>query len=179
MNKRRLYEKVWANPAYAKYSPGEQAVPVFRQIYRKRGYLLDIGCGTGRAALKLQEAGWKVAGLDFVDARQVDIPFHKGNILTWDYALPGLSYDYGYCCDVMEHLEPSTVKRALVRISDLCAHVFFTIHFGPDQFGATVGHPLHLTVQPFVWWRDLLKEYGTLRTEAYKALTAASALDVK
>jgi CRISPR/Cas system-associated exonuclease Cas4 (RecB family) len=40
--------------------------------------------------------------------------------------------------------------------------VFLGIALVPDQFGVWMGTPLHLTVQPFTWWRDSLKELGTV-----------------
>jgi hypothetical protein len=35
-----------------------------------------------------------------------------------------------------------------------------------------VGQPLHKTVKPFVWWRDLCREIGTV-VEAVDMLTRA------
>ena len=71
-------------------------------------------------------------------------------------------FDVGYCCDVMEHLPPEKVDAVLKRIFKNCESCFFSIHFGEDSFRKVVGHPLHLTVKPFSWWLDKLKEYGTV-----------------
>jgi hypothetical protein len=38
--------------------------------------------------------------------------------------------------------------------------LFLSICTVPDTNGAWVGQPLHLTVQPFTWWRDQLSELG-------------------
>ena len=40
--------------------------------------------------------------------------------------------------------------------------VFLSIALVPDQFGILVGRPLHLTVKPFTWWRDRIRELGTV-----------------
>ena len=156
---RKLYERLWDDSNYRVYSPGEEALPIFHQLVHKKGTLVDIGCGTGRAGQALAERGFEVTLMDFAsNAPEVDLPFRRGSIFgRW----PG-DYDYGYCCDVMEHLEPDRVERALKAIFRHCRKVFFTIHFGPDNFGETVGHPLHLTQQCFVWWRDLISRHARL-----------------
>ena len=70
----------------------------------------------------------------------------------------------GYCCDVMEHIPPEHVEAVLMRIFAHCDRVFFGISFNPDHFGpALVGEPLHLTVRPYVWWRDLLADMAVLK----------------
>lgn len=137
-------------------------MPIFRQLARRRGTLVDVGCGPGRAAQKLSDARWQVWGMDFAENcldDGVEIPFLRQDITRkWPQ-----DFDYAYCCDVMEHLPPQKVDRALKRIVAHVERAFFSIHFGPDNFGQTVGHPLHLTIQPFAWWRDKLREYGELR----------------
>ncbi len=161
---RRKYQEIWAYSQYRHYSPGEHALPIFRQVWRKRGTLVDLGCGTGRAGAKLAEDGWDVTLLDFVDnsldfkVKEKNLPFVRANLWTnWEG-----EYDYGYCCDCMEHIPEEKVVRVLRNIVKHCRRTFFSIHFLPDNFGKVIGHPLHLTVQPFVWWRDLLREHGEL-----------------
>jgi 2-polyprenyl-3-methyl-5-hydroxy-6-metoxy-1,4-benzoquinol methylase len=161
---RRKYELVWSHSEYRRYSPGEAAIPYFRQLVRKRGTLIDLGCGAGRAGSKLHELGFKVTLLDFVDnsldyeVMKKRLPFIRSNLWTqWQG-----EWDYGYCCDVMEHIPTEKVEVVVKRIFRNCRACFFSIHFGPDNFGKAIGHPLHLTIQPFTWWRDLLMEYGEL-----------------
>jgi len=135
-------------------------VPLFRQMVRKRGSLVDIGCGTGRAGAKLSTEGWTVTYMDFVHTTK-ETPFIKQNLWTrWN---PNQEWDYGYCADVMEHIPPDKVDAVLKNITAHCHKTFFAINFGPDHFGQVVGEPLHLTVQPFTWWRDKIKALGDLR----------------
>jgi hypothetical protein len=155
------YEKAYATGQYATYSPGEAMLPLFRQMVRKKGGLIDIGCGCARATKQLRDEGHKVIGLDFVDARETDVPFQKHDITE---PFPRVAH-VGYCCDVMEHLPESDVDQVLANIMHACDRTFFSIHFEEDQFGALVGHPLHLTVKPFTWWRDKLAEHGTVVEE--------------
>lgn len=162
---RRKYEKCWSYQQYRLYSPGEHALPIFRQVRRKKGKLVDLGCGTGRAGNKLSEEGWKVTFLDFADncldweVAKKKPKFIKANLWSkWNG-----SYDVGYCCDVMEHLPPEKVDASLKNIFSHCEHVFFNIHFGPDNMGKLIGHPLHLTIEPFEWWLEKLSEYGEVK----------------
>jgi trans-aconitate methyltransferase len=75
------------------------------------GTALDLGCGSGRNALRLAERGWSVVGVDWADhaiemagkaakERGLDATLHVGDITTWEpptefdlvistYALPG------------------------------------------------------------------------------------------
>jgi SAM-dependent methyltransferase len=159
---RRKYERAWAMPRYRTYSPGEQVLPIFRSLVRKRGTLIDLGCGTGRAGQALFESGFDVTLMDFADncVEERELPFLKQNLWSrW----PDRTWDYGYCCDVMEHIPPEKVEPALEQIFKHCHRVFFSVHFGEDGFGELLGERLHLTIQPFVWWRDLFGEYGTVK----------------
>lgn len=158
---RSVYEQCWSIPAYRSYSPGEAALPCFRQMVTPGGTLVDIGCGTGRAGAHLSDWGFEVTLIDFAKNaldEGVTLPFLRTDITQ---TVPG-SYDYGYCCDVMEHIEPKQVGRTLSNILKSCRRAFFSIHFGPDHFGKLVGHPLHLTQECFTWWRDKLEGHGAL-----------------
>lgn len=162
---RKKYQEIWSYSQYRAHSPGEWALPLFRQMVRKKGTLIDLGCGTGRAGLALSEEGHQVTLLDFADncldfkVRKSALPFIRSNLWTsW-----GGEFDVGYCCDVMEHLPPAKVDTVLSRMMKNCRRVFFNIHFGPDNFGKVIGHPLHLTVEPFTWWRDKLAGVGDLK----------------
>jgi len=162
---RSKYKECWKYDKYRHHSPGEWALPVFKQIVRKKSTLIDLGCGTGRAGMALSELGFDVTLLDFAPncldfaVRQKELPFIQSNLWSgWKG-----EWEYGYCCDVMEHIPPEMTDRVLKRIAKNCKRVFFTIHFGPDNFGKVVGHPLHVNIQGFTWWRDKLKEHFILK----------------
>lgn len=160
MSLQQTYETVWQHPDYGRVSPGEQMLPLFRQMVKRKGTLIDIGCGCARATQHLEDEGHTVTGIDFVDARETDVPFQHADITN---PLP-LTADVGYCCDVMEHIPEEDVDKVLQNIMAATTRTFFSISFEHDHYGAvTVGHPLHLTVRPFTWWRDKLKEFGELK----------------
>lgn len=74
--------------------------------------VLDVGCGTGRHALRLARRGARVTGVDFSEgmlakarakpgARSVRLVRHD---LSKPLPLPGGSFDRVVCCLVVEHL---------------------------------------------------------------------------
>lgn len=157
---RAKYAEVWDIADYHKHSPGKRYAELFgRMVKPDGGTALDIGCGAGAGGRAIGEQyGLHVVYLDQVKVGDLD-PFIEQPL--WQ-PIPGV-YDYGYCCDVMEHLPQEFTMLAVRNMLDACKQVFFSISFQRDHFGAYVGEPLHLTVQPFAWWRDRLSEMGALQ----------------
>lgn len=162
------YEKMWSLPAYRDYAPGEHAAQVFlSQAKPLPGeQVIDFGAGTGRGALMLALfGGVKVTMVDFAencldeDVRNaLRTQSHVLNFVQADLRQPiPVGAKYGFCTDVMEHIPPEAVDAALVNILKSAQHVFFQISTLPDHFGAQVGEHLHLTVQPYQWWKDKLR----------------------
>ena len=163
---KQKYEKVWKIPSYRDHSPGDTMVKKFLEICRPypNASVIDLGCGTGRASLKLKRAGLNVTGLDITGkaltrtARQ-KIPFTEAPLWS-DWV--GM-YDFGFCCDVMEHIPIEYTMAALQRMHMNCREVFLHICLVPDSFGKMIGEPLHLTVMPFDWWLSHLQELGDVK----------------
>jgi hypothetical protein len=156
------YERMWRNPDYRKVAPGEHFVDFF-QIACKPGkddFVIDFGCGTGRAAKALRTAGFRVLGVDFAPNcldRDADIDFAIYNL--WD--LPeDMRCDWGYCCDVMEHIPTDKVDGVLKNIAQSCRKgCFFNISMEPDSFSVGSSDKLHLTVMPVEWWITMLEKH--------------------
>lgn len=169
---RQKYEELAGVRGYGDFSPGERYAPVFRELAGSvGGSVLDAGCCTGKGGLALYRDGWggfTVALCDYTAAHLVDdakrLPFYLVRSL-WD---PGVieqvgRYDYVYCCDVLEHIPREFTMLTVQNLARIAKRaVFFSISLLPDSFGAWVGRPLHETVESYVWWRDRLKEFGTL-----------------
>ena len=160
------YADIWTLSDYADHSPGLTLLPMFEEIAKpKKGQtLIDLGCGQGVAGKMLAaQHGLRVAYLDLVklvdDEHFLEQPLWKPlPPLNWW----GSQYDYGYCCDVMEHIPEAFTMLSVRNMLRACRHVFFSISFLPDHFGKYAGEPLHLTVKPYTWWRDNLREMGDL-----------------
>jgi len=178
------YAELWSSVShYKRNSPGEQHARVFHGIVQDPGAtVLDAGCGEGRGLLALAALGYRVVGMDLTDAGLSvaaraypfiqDTLWHdlKPSVYLFHVQQPDVfradGVDYVYCCDVLEHLPEQftmlTVHR-LLEVADKA--VFLSIFFTQDGYGPWIGRPLHLTVKPFVWWRDALRELGDV-TEA-------------
>ena len=152
LSEREKYERMWDEPEYRSYSPGECAADVCLREMEPAGEIIDFGCGTGRGGLALSRAGLDVTLVDFAancrDDEAKALPFVLAD-LTRSIDLDG---PYGYCTDVMEHVPPSDVDRVIRNVMGAAETVFFQISTVPDECGALIGHDLHLTVQPHVWW---------------------------
>lgn len=162
---REKYEKIWQVAGYRQNSPGENLVPLFLEKcpWQPCDRVIDLGCGTGRAGKALAAQGLKVTLLDITtnaldrDATIIDLPFLNGNV--WDLPFYGRPWDWIFSSDVLEHIPPEHVDKAL----DCMARTtgkggFLQIACHPDGFGDVIGEKLHLTVQPFDWWEKKLRQ---------------------
>lgn len=162
MSEPEKYRAIWERPEYRNVSPGESCVETFLDVARPKigDAVIDFGCGTGRAALKMKEAGLDVLLLDFADnCRDVaatELPF----------AIADLRYPivhqaaFGYCTDVMEHIEPEHVEAVIQNVMACVDRCFFQISLVPDAMGTLIGQQLHLSVHPMSWWRETFERLG-------------------
>jgi hypothetical protein len=103
------------------------------------------------------------------DARDFD--FHSA-CLWHDLSHVG-RFDWVYCTDVLEHIPPQFTMLAIDQMLRVAKEgLFLTVSLVPDSFGVWAGKSLHQTVQPFQWWKDSLKELGTV-TEARDLISNA------
>lgn len=167
-----LYRDLWdAFPAYADLSPGAELVPIFQQVAAPGSTVVDAGCGTGKGALALAAAGYDVKLItDLTD--QGLVPEAKRFVFResclWKRLRPQWKLgqvQWIYCTDVMEHLPTQCTLLAVDQMLAVADHVFLAIAFMQDEAGMWMGQHYHLTVQPYTWWRDALKEVGRV-TEA-------------
>lgn len=167
------YEAIWTLPQYREVSPGAKKVELFHHIAHPAPgkTVADLGCGAGAGGLALKDKlGLDPTFLDFVKPEGAPDPFKL--CCLWDSiplrrkkfgrAYKPVKYDFGYCCDVMEHIPEAFVGLTVRNILDACDKAFFSICFGADHHGAVLNDHLHLTVQKFNWWKDLLEEFGTV-----------------
>jgi 2-polyprenyl-3-methyl-5-hydroxy-6-metoxy-1,4-benzoquinol methylase len=176
---RATYEAAWALDSYATHSPGAELASKFIDMAGPPvgSTVLDAGCGSGKGAVALKEAGLTVAmcditrdglvreaeGIPFVEASlwsDLRHVFYASRLVPSQYPSAG-RFDYVYCCDVLEHIPEEFTMLCVARMLDVASTgLFLSVALVPDHFGALVGTALHLTVRPFTWWRDNLSEIG-------------------
>lgn len=173
---REIYEQVWGHELYRKVAPGETIAQIFLENIKPAlgASVIDFGCGSGRGAQMLFDAGLDVTGLDFAgNCRDSGCTFKFiEHDLTKEIPVKA---EYGFCTDVMEHIPPDKVGVVLKNIKGACNKALFHISTEPDRLGdRLVGHPLHLTVEKMPWWRNELRNAGFLVKKDFE--TPASCL---
>ena len=165
---RDKYSRMWANWQYRQASPGERLVPVFiaESGYSRGETLIDVGCGSGRAAGKLCNAGLIVTGLDITpncldSDMKARLPFIEGCL--WNLPRAYQPFCWFYCTDVMEHIPPEHVDAALDNLKRIAKKGFFQIALFDEAYGNLIGEKLHLTIQPREWWMEKLGSRWTVR----------------
>jgi len=165
---RVTYEALWAHDAYRIIAPGEHHVQRFIDFARPRTHhvVCDFGCGTGRGAYALAALhNLSVCAVDFasncLDDGVRESLGERFRFLQHDLTTAlDERFDFGYCTDVLEHIDPADVDTVLKNIGTSAKKVYFAISTVPDVMGALVGEPLHLTVESPWWWHDKLTEVG-------------------
>lgn len=151
------YEAIWSFDAYRTYSPALEVVDQIAAFLPPGVEVADFGCGTGKAAVALENRGFCPILIDFADncrdPQAMSLPFVQADLSK---SIP-VRTNYGYCCDVMEHIPADQVHNVLHNIHSSAADVFFRIETQPDCFGALIGKPLHLSVHDEAWWAAALR----------------------
>jgi len=161
----RYEELIGGMPEYLEHSPGERWADLFLEMTGAQpgDTVLDAGCCSAKGALALEERGLKPSLQDITDVGVVPEAKHLFFTKRPLWADIAGQFDWVYCCDVMEHIPVEFTMLTLSRLLQRAKKgAFFTISLTQDQFGMFIGQPLHLTVQPYVWWRDRLKDVGEL-----------------
>lgn len=160
VSEQKKYERMWSIAGYRIQAPGEECAGQFLSIAQPKGLVIDFGCGTGRGALRIKEAGCEVLLVDFTgnsrDPEAAHLPFEQADLSK---PMP-FRAEFGYCTDVMEHIPPEQVADVIRNIMACVETAFFQISTVPDNMGACINQDLHLTVKPHSWWKALFSSLG-------------------
>ena len=158
------YARMWEFDGYRLHSPGEHLAGQFVEVsgIKSTDTCIDFGCGTGRGGDRIvQLSGCDMTLVDLTD-NSVDqkltgrFRFHQA-----DLSKPmDVRAQFGFCADVMEHIPPEQVDAVLSNILACVDSCYFNISLIDDACGAWIGHKLHLSVHPFLWWFDKLSALG-------------------
>jgi hypothetical protein len=183
----KKYIKCWDLPDYRRYSPGEELVDMFLDLDPKEDTtLIDWGCGTGRAALKIKQErpDLDVTMVDFafncLDKKVKKKTKSIKNFRFIEHDLTkktDLQSEYGFCTDVMEHIPTEDVDDVLTHILYASKHVFFQISTADDIFSRhkdlDVDSELHLTVKSYHWW---LRKFSDQRCLIHRSKDCGNAV---
>lgn len=173
LEEQQKYEAMWSLPEYRQWSPGEDAVDAFFDAVKPEGVVIDFGCGTGRAALKIAERGCDVIAIDFA-SNCLDHAARGLRFFTLDMSKPmPFSAPFGFCADVMEHIPTDQVEAVIANIMGSAKTVFFQISTVPDGMGAHIGQVLHLSVKAYEAWEALFDGLGYAVSSAVNLGTAS------
>lgn len=162
LSERDKYRLMWQLDLYRATSPGEAVVDEFLRIAEPDGLVIDFGCGTGRAGLKIAQAGLPVFLIDFADNAR-DFAAQGLPFLCHDLTRPvPVSGATGLCTDVMEHIPGEDIDRVLTNIFAATPRVFFSIGTTPDCCGLLIGATLHVSVLPHEVWAERLARFGRI-----------------
>lgn len=178
MDEKTKYRKMWEQDSYRLNSPGLACVPLFMELVKPEGIVIDFGCGPGTASLEISKTN-PVILLDIADNCRNEEAKHLPFIeCDFRVPIPVGHAKYGFCCDVMEHIPSDEVHLVINNIMAVADTVFFQICILPDAHGELIGEYLHLTVRPAAWWNKKFKELGySVRWEEATHNTALFVID--
>ena len=156
-----LYERVWKTDAYRKVAPGLRYVEPFLEacaVTAATDRILDVGCGTGRAAKRLMDLGYQVRAVDLagncLDADLLEqVPFQRVDV-TQDAPQDA---EWVFCVDMLEHLPTASVPKALAWLKGTMRKGAFLVI---PMFASTCEEGLHKTVADTEWWAEQFRRGG-------------------
>jgi SAM-dependent methyltransferase len=169
LDAREIYESLWGDslyPRYRKFTVAENdgLLQFFLSHVGPNDSVNDYGCGSGRPAQKIWKAGHRVAMIDIAEncldpaIREMLVDgfsFIRADLRKMGPNIP--CSDWGFCCDVMEHIPQDSIDQVLQGIAQRSSHCFFQIANWQDTTGPKLfGEYLHCTVLGEDEWKERL-----------------------
>ena len=155
-HERAKYQQMWAFAEYRDDHNTAHAEAAMRALQTAAGdSILDFGAGAGYGSRHFQNSGLGVLAIDIAHNAMAPeiaarVPLLVANM--WDIPVD-LSADWGFCCDVMEHIPTDRVEDVLRFIRKSTRRsTYFNIALRADGCGRLIGESLHLTVRTLDWW---------------------------
>ena len=154
------YDFIWDSIDYSSKYEGKQELAEIMH-----GKVLDVGCGDGTFVYYLtnQKHIDEAHGCDITikgveRTRLKDMNFNE--CPAWDLPYEDNYFDFVTSCDVLEHIPPDKLDKAiseLKRVGKAQVHVIAT--FKDHRY---FGYKVHLSVHPIEWWREKFNDTDTI-----------------
>lgn len=161
-----LYDRCYSKGYHKEFS-NSRGAPFAQHLIRTLEFqsTLDIGCSKGFvvdifAQNNKQSYGIEICQEAVDDAKSRGLNVRQGSATELPFA--DNSIDLVFSSDVMEHLMPEDVEKAIseqVRVSN--RYIAAKIYPHQEGCGPRLGEiPLHLTVQPLQRWIEMYEKHG-------------------
>lgn len=165
-DQQKKFEAVWDPEGQGNYrlgSPGERLVKKFMKVAPSGCIVNDYGAGTGRAAVALLKAGYRVNMVDIArNALEEEAIGLLGVNLTWTcgsiWELPAgfPRADWGFCIEALMTLPPERLEQALREIRRTCKDFFVQV---ADWSDPRLGMEFNTTRMSAEEWQAKLLEF--------------------
>jgi SAM-dependent methyltransferase len=141
----------WNDPALRNLSD-----VVLKLLEGRQGRVLDLGCGSGRLAAALANAGFSVDGIDtderviaigqrIMDEKGLNVRLYSGDVFNLQHPVSIGGYDVVVCTEVLEHVGPW--RELLGRAGELLRPgglLVVSVPRDPSQFSVLDSYAGHL-----------------------------------
>ena len=163
---RQKYLRVYGNLKYSLHSPHWRCYDRIRNEIADFPLYANFGCGSGLLDSKLLADFRLIRGILvdhvsvlFDDVRQNPrITFHEASLFG---DMPKFEAPFGVSTDVLEHIPPEQMDKALDNIHQRVERAFLQISMDPTSQKKAIqyGGHLHLTVEDEDWWLAKLRRH--------------------
>jgi len=167
ISEKEKYIKVWGHKEYSSNSPGaREAVHAIQTLGIPDHADINLyGCGSGKEMAELNKF-LKEPEFNAIDIapncmldeiksdKNITFTFYEADLCDM-IEVPEMSY--GFCVDVMEHIDPNLVEVTLQRIAEKTRlSCYFSIALFEDTWYT---EKLHLTVKSPTWWNEQISKH--------------------
>ena len=124
------------------------------EILKKAKRVLDYGCGKGSFVRYVQE-----------NLPDVEIVGYDPAVEEYS-KLPEGHFDFIWCTDVLEHIEPELIDNIINHLKELSTdYLYVSANCTKAKKHLADGRNAHLIIQPKEWWNEKLISIGTILKE--------------
>jgi 2-polyprenyl-3-methyl-5-hydroxy-6-metoxy-1,4-benzoquinol methylase len=147
---------------------------ILKNVPKKGGFALDVGCGTGRISFALAEKSYKVLGVDInnnairlakeiAQSEKIDIDFRLADF-TKSGIVESQFYDLVVCSEVLEHTEkyPLLINNIYLALKP-GGRLIISVPYDPTKYNVVDKYDGHLCRFTLEQIRYDLQKFKTLK----------------